>query len=123
MSAGAFEAQAVQGVYEHAASLVKEGKTKMQVREDLKSRGLDDASASVVTDGIFELRTKVLKESAQLNILYGALLFVGGIVVTAVTDQIASSASADEHYIIAWGTIAFGAIQFVRGLAQKAGIG
>ena len=123
MSAGAFEYQAVEGVYEHAASLVQDGKTKAEVCEDLKSRGLNDESASVVADSVFELRAKALKESGQLNTLYGALLCVGGIVVTAVTYQIAAVLSGAGPHIIAWGAIVFGAIQFFRGLAQRAGIG
>jgi hypothetical protein len=49
------------------------------------------------------------------NMLFGALWFVVGIVVTAVTYQ---SASHGGHYIIAWGAVLFGAIQFLRGLFQ-----
>jgi hypothetical protein len=49
------------------------------------------------------------------NMLFGALWCVGGTVVTAVTYQ---SASPGGHYIIAWGAVLFGAIQFLRGLFQ-----
>ena len=121
MSAESFEVPTVKGVYEHAASLVQKGKTKGQIREDLKSRGLNDEGASVVADSIFELRTQALKESGQLNMLYGALLCIGGIVVAALIYQIAASSSGSGHYAIACGAIVVGAIQFFRGLAQRAG--
>jgi hypothetical protein len=49
------------------------------------------------------------------NMLFGALWCFGGIVVTAMTYQAASNGG---HYIIAWGAVLFGAIQFLRGLFQ-----
>jgi hypothetical protein len=123
VSAETFEYKAVVGVYEHAASLVKEGKTKGQVCEDLKSRGLNHDEASVVTDSIFKLHGKALKESGQLNMLYGALLCIGGVVVSAVTYKIAAGSSEGGRYVIAWGAVIAGAIQFLLGLAQRAGVG
>ena len=45
----------------------------------------------------------------------GAIVCVGGIVVTVATYQ---SAQGGGHYIIAWGAIIFGAIQFFRGLGE-----
>jgi len=110
--------QAVQAVYEHAASLVKAGKTKPEVEADLKSRGLDDRAANIVATNIFELRARALKEAAKKNMLHGALWCIGGVVVTAVTYQ--AVAGTGGTYIVAFGPIIFGAIQFFRGLAQSA---
>jgi hypothetical protein len=45
----------------------------------------------------------------------GAAICVVGILVTAVTY---SAASHGGHYIVAWGAIVFGAIQFFKGLFQ-----
>ena len=123
MSTVNFEYRAVEGVYEHAASLMTEGKTRAEVLEDLKSRGLNDERASVVVDNIFELRTKARQEAGQLNLLYGALLCIGGIGATVLTYPLAASLSGRGHYVIAWGVIALGAIQFFRGLGQVAGRG
>ena len=110
--------QAVQAVYEHAASLVIAGKTKPEVEADLKSRGLDDRAANVVAADVFELRTRAIREAGKKNMLHGALWCIGGVVVTAVTYQ--AVAGAGGTYIIAFGPIIFGAIQFFRGLAQTA---
>jgi hypothetical protein len=122
VSAGTFEYESVEGVYEHAASLVKAGKAKGQIREDLKLRGLNDEEALAVANSIFELRRKALKESGELNMLYGALLCVGGVVVTAVTYQIAASFFEGGYLVVASGAIVFGAIQFFLGFAQRIGI-
>jgi hypothetical protein len=48
--------------------------------------------------------------------LYGGLWCVGGIIVTAVTY---SAASGGGSYVVAWGAILFGAIQFFRGLTAN----
>ena len=50
------------------------------------------------------------------NMLYGALWCIGGIVVTAATYDAAEPGGA---YVVAWGAIVFGAIQFFRGLMQS----
>ncbi len=47
--------------------------------------------------------------------IFGALWCVGGIVVTVATYRAASGGGA---FVVAWGAILFGAIQFFRGLIQ-----
>ena len=58
---------------------------------------------------------RAYRKAGVNNMLFGAIWCVGGIVVTAVTYQAASNGG---HYIIAWGAVLFGAIQFLRGLFQ-----
>jgi hypothetical protein len=50
------------------------------------------------------------------DMLYGALWCIGGIVVTAATY---SAAQNGGSYVIAWGTILFGGIQFLKGLFRS----
>jgi hypothetical protein len=57
-------------------------------------------------------------EAGRRNMLMGALWFFGGLIVTIVT---LAAASGGGTYIIAWGAIVFGAIQFFRGYAQAHG--
>lgn len=47
---------------------------------------------------------------------FGFMWCVGGIIVTAGTYLAAASG---ETYVVAWGAIVFGAIQFIRGSDQK----
>lgn len=72
-------------------------------------------------EGFVEGNTKIKqipvvnKEVGKKNMLYGALWFIGGVVVTVGT---LSAASGGGTYIVAWGAILFGGIQFVQGLIQ-----
>jgi len=52
------------------------------------------------------------------NMVIGGLWCVGGILVTAITYGAASSGSGGGSYVIAWGAIVFGAIQFFKGVFQ-----
>lgn len=49
------------------------------------------------------------------RMISGALWCIGGIIVTAVTYSNASSSPTGGHYVIAWGAIIFGFIDFIRG--------
>ncbi len=66
------------------------------------------ASHSVATD-------EVHKSNAGGDVAWGALWCIGGIAVTAITY---SKAAPGGTYIVAWGAILFGAIQFFKGLAN-----
>lgn len=52
-------------------------------------------------------------EKANRNMIFGALWFIAGIAVTYFTYK---AAEGGGTYIIAWGAILFGAIQFLKGL-------
>ncbi len=110
--------EAVAAVYQHAASLVRDGKSRDQVKADLLSQGLDEESAGIVTRNIFEMRKKAYSEEGRKNMLHGALWCIGGIVVTAVTY---SAARGGGTYVVTWGAIIFGAVQFFRGVGQLNG--
>jgi hypothetical protein len=113
--------QRVQAVYEYAASMVKAGKSREEIHADLASKGLSQESVTIVVNNIFDLRSKALQKAGKKNMLYGALWCIGGILVTAFTYQAAASSPTGGHYIVAWGAIIFGAIQFFRGLMQSGG--
>ena len=53
------------------------------------------------------------------DIIFGLLWAVGGTVVTAVSYNSAASSPTGGRYIIAWGAIVFGAIQFFNGLIHR----
>jgi RNA polymerase subunit RPABC4/transcription elongation factor Spt4 len=54
--------------------------------------------------------------AGQRLMLSGALWCIGGIIVTAVSYNAAASSPTGGHYLIAWGAIAFGFYDFIRGL-------
>jgi hypothetical protein len=55
--------------------------------------------------------------AAKKNMLVGGLWCIGGTIVTAVTYGAASNSPNGGSYVVAWGAIIFGAIQFFRGLS------
>lgn len=52
----------------------------------------------------------------EKDMLYGALWCIGGIIVTSVGY---SSASGGGSYLVTWGAILFGALQFFKGLINS----
>jgi hypothetical protein len=78
---------------------------------------LDADSAAEVVDRLKQAQAGARRIAAKNNMFYGALWCIGGIVVTAFTYQAASNAGGGK-YVIAWGAIVFGGIQFLRGVAQ-----
>jgi hypothetical protein len=110
--------QISRAMYEHAASLVEAGESKAKVVADLKSRGFDEESANIAANNIFNRRAIAVKEAGKKNMLYGALWCIGGVVVTALSYLFATSSPTGGRYIITYGAIVIGAIQFIRGFIQ-----
>lgn len=112
--------QMVEAVYRFAAEQMRNGVEPTDIEKRLMEMGLDAEAAALVVNNLKQARSKALKEAGQKNMLFGALWCIGGIAVTALTYQAAAGGGGGK-YIIAWGAIVFGAIQFIRGLAQSAG--
>lgn len=55
-------------------------------------------------------------EHATKNMLYGALWCIGGTIATVIGYINASSGHGGGRYMVFWGAIVFGGIQFLRGL-------
>jgi hypothetical protein len=107
----------IKEVYQRAATLANQGKSKANIQTELLTMGLNQENASLVVANVFRLRKKAHREAGTKNIVIGALWCVGGIVVTAATYQMASGGGT---YVVAWGAILFGGIQSLRGLCQVA---
>lgn len=57
--------------------------------------------------------------SANRNIAFGLLWFIGGLLVTAITYS--AVANGGGRYIVTWGAIIFGLLQFIGGLVSNFG--
>jgi hypothetical protein len=107
-----------QEVYNYAAKrLINDEVLPAQVRKELVAQGLTEEVAALVVGQLQTVRNEGAREAGQKNMLLGALWCIGGTVVTVVSYSAASD-SGGGRYIIAWGAIIFGAIQFFRGLSQ-----
>ena len=93
-------------VYKHAAELMKGGLSAANVEAQLVKEGLEPELAALVMQQLWTLR----HSAGNKKMLYGAIFFFGGLIVTGVTY---SMATEGEGYIIAGGAIIFGAIQFL----------
>lgn len=109
--------QAVKQIYQYAADLmVKQKKSANETKKALIDQGLDEKSASTVVINLEKQIQNAKKERANKDMLYGALWCIGGIIITVITY---SAASGGGTYVIAWGAILFGAIQFIKGLVNS----
>jgi hypothetical protein len=109
--------QAAEAAYGIAAAQVLRGGDPSEIRASLTQRGLDAEAAATVVDQLRLARAQARQVAAKQNMFYGAFWCAGGIAVTVVTYQFAAGVGGGT-FIIAWGAVLFGAIQFVRGLAQ-----
>ena len=117
------EQKVIDELSEAIASELVEGKSKRAIVEELMEHGWPDNSANQFVNNI-EQTIVVFKNSPEgrqladayaRHMIYGILWIVGGTIVTVATYQ-AAFASGGGTYIMAWGAILFGVIDFFRGL-------
>jgi hypothetical protein len=108
-----------QEIYEYAVSLKNADMTESAMVENLMRRGLSDPEANAVIQKIFAHRKKDNRAEGKRNMIVGGLWLVGGIAVTVFTYN---SARSGGSYVITWGPMIFGGIQFFRGLGQYLGM-
>lgn len=58
---------------------------------------------------------EALKSAGRRNMIFGAMWCIGGLIVTLASM---AASQGGGVFVIAWGAILFGAIQFIRGASQ-----
>ena len=107
----------VNQIYGFTADMLYDQKKSVgETKAALIENGLNPEEADVVINNLQNQYNKEKKEAGNKNMMYGALWCVGGILVTVLTY---SAASDGGTYVIAWGAVIFGAIQFFKGLYQR----
>ena len=107
--------KAVEQVYAVAANImVRENKNAYEVRKELNAIGLEDESARIVVENLERQIKEAKSGKARKDMLYGGMWFFGGLIVTVVSYSAASNGGGS--YMVAYGAIIFGGIQFFRGL-------
>lgn len=105
--------QAYANLLAYATTLHAENKTAREVQEALKEKGLTEELSATITDQSYQLYTGLLLKKANKNITWGAVWFVGGLVVTLVTM------SGGGRYVLCYGAIIGGMAQLISGLVQR----
>jgi len=106
-------------IYIQAFKMLKQGKLRDDICAELQKTGVDAATAANIVEGVDSLMSVVhaAYRKAGLKIAgTGALLVVGGILVTAITYGMAQGGGT---YVIAWGAVLFGCIALIRGLVMS----
>lgn len=104
--------------HDAANAWLDEGYTGRQIRGFLAEKGLSEESAALIVANVAAARHVARRKAGERNMAIGALWLVIGIVVSAATYD---AAGEGVTYLVAWGAILFGGIQFLRGLAQHQG--
>jgi hypothetical protein len=110
------EQQSVQQVYDYAAELMAKGQSDSIIQGQLLGIGLDQESATIVTDNLRSQFQEAHLAQAKKNMLHGGLWFGGGSLITGVTYAMASAEGGS--YFMTWGAIIFGGFQFLQGAYQ-----
>lgn len=101
-----------------ADMLFNQKKSVEETKAALIGNGLKPEDADIVISNLQNQYKQEKKEAGNKNMLYGALWCVGGLLVTFLTY---SAASNGGTYVVAWGAVIFGAIQFFKGVFQRIG--
>lgn len=80
----------------------------------IKTQGLSEEDAKVVVNNVSEEIRKQRNGKAEKNAIIGGIVALIGLLVTIVTYSNASGSGGT--YIVAWGAILYGGIQFFRGV-------
>ena len=95
--------------------LFKQKKSAEETHDILMAKGLCAYDADYVISIIMQYREEK-RTAGGKNMLYGALWCIGGLLVTFLTY---SAASDGGTYVVAWGAVIFGVIQFFKGMFQR----
>lgn len=90
-----------------------------EIEIELAKSGIED---TLIKEIMLEVQGKTPQAMAERNALsmrHGLYWLLGGILVTAVTYSMAASTQDGGTYIIAWGPVVAGGIQFMRALLSS----
>ena len=110
------DAELIQSSYHYAANSMREGMPSHQIEAKLVEHGLSPGAAAGVVEDLRQALVDARRQAGRKNMLYGGLWCGGGILVTVVSMAMAQGGG---KFLLAWGAILFGGVQFIRGLLQS----
>jgi len=104
-------------IYAFATSLmINEKQSATKTVDALVAHGVNAEDALVVVANIEQQLRTAKKSNGGKHMLYGALWCIGGTIFTAISYSAASESGGT--FVLAWGAILFGGIQFLYGLFE-----
>ena len=84
--------------------------------DSLATKFVDRVSVAAIDSGASDEGRQALADRYARHMIYGALWALGGILVTWWTYSAAASSPGGGRYVVAYGAILYGVVDFVRGL-------
>lgn len=100
--------------------IVNNENTLDEITNTLVSKGIETEKAKTIAQNLYTQVTDDIKAKqiiAEKDMRTGARWFWGGVIITSITYLFAEDLGGS--YIVTWGAIVFGAIQFFRGLSNS----
>ena len=116
------EQEAIDELSKAVAMELAGGKGEKEITKDLVKQGWPQESATLFVGNVKQALEqykaspdgrRIMASKYKRHMFYGFLWAAGGTVVTVATY---SAASGGGYYLVAWGAILFGLIDFFRGL-------
>jgi hypothetical protein len=113
---GAIGAEAEERALSYAKDVLRQGMPRAAVEEVLRTQGFDPAAASAIVERANKTKDE-RRVAGRRHMIMGGVVCAIGTIIT-VWSYTAAEEGGGGSYVVAWGAIVFGAIQFVRGLVQ-----
>lgn len=109
--------QAIDAVYQNVFAQLNNGGGEESIKNSLMTSGFNETDATTIYENARIAFNEAHSKRANKDMLYGGLWLFGGLIVTFVTYSNASSGGGS--YVVTWGAIIFGGIQFFKGIINK----
>lgn len=90
-----------------------------EIETELIKLGIDEQLIGEVMMEVEEKTPQAIAEKNDLDMRHGVYWLLGGLLVTVVTYMMARSSENGGIYIVAWGPVVAGGIQFMRALLNS----
>lgn len=119
------EQQLVREVYGYAANLMRNGESNYKIEKALVEKGLPQDIARTVVQNLEQERQRQYnqahRDAAMRNMAVGGVICVIGLIISIGSYQAAANSPSGGSYVVAYGAVIFGGIQFLKGLFSMMG--
>lgn len=85
------------------------------VHDQLREKGVSQPDAANMVSTVLRARTEANQRSGKRNMMFGALWFGGGALISAISYFVAKDGGG---YLVTWGAMIFGGLQLLNGMMQ-----